>query len=81
MKSDLVYYKIKSRFDVLVIGGGIMGSSTAHWLARKTNGQLKVKKSKTNRQQKVKKEKNRTTEGESSEKIMHLSGGKFELLV
>ena len=30
------------RFDVLVIGGGIMGSSTAHWLAKKTNGQLKV---------------------------------------
>jgi len=33
---------LKERFDVLVIGGGIMGSSTAHWLARKTNGQLKV---------------------------------------
>lgn len=33
---------LTERFDVLVIGGGIMGSSTAHWLARKTNGQLKV---------------------------------------
>jgi len=33
---------LRERFDVLVIGGGIMGSSTAHWLARKTNGQLKV---------------------------------------
>jgi len=33
---------LQQRFDVLVIGGGIMGSSTAHWLARKTNGQLKV---------------------------------------
>jgi len=33
---------LRERFDVLIIGGGIMGSSTAHWLARKTNGQLKV---------------------------------------
>ena len=41
---------------MLVIGGGIMGSSTAHWLARKTKGQLKVKKQK-NKLIKVKKRK------------------------
>ena len=31
----------RAHYDVLVVGGGIMGSSTAHWLAKRNEG-LKI---------------------------------------
>jgi NADPH-dependent 2,4-dienoyl-CoA reductase/sulfur reductase-like enzyme len=31
----------QARYDVVVVGGGIMGSSTAHWLASRREG-LKI---------------------------------------
>lgn len=32
-------YSSSCRYDLLIIGGGIMGSSTAHWISQKTKGQ------------------------------------------
>ena len=39
---DLYNLQHRGHYDVVVVGGGIMGSSTAHHLATTSGGQLRV---------------------------------------